>query len=135
MATDRAGNIREAIRTYDVVWKTFAGFFQPVDNPPTVNVVEAGKGVPVVFTLGGDYGLGVLAAGFPQSAQVPCPSGPTDKIERTVGGSTSSLSYDAKTQQYTYRWKTAKTWKNTCRELTLKLDDNSVHKALFRFTS
>ena len=133
-ATDIAGNVRKTIHTYNVVWKAFDGFFQPVDNPPTLNVVPAGNGVPVVFTLGGDYGLGVVAAGYPQAPQVPCPSGPTDQIERVFGSGQSSIVYDAKTRLYTYNWKTMPKWKNTCRKFTLKLADNSLHKALFRFT-
>jgi len=32
----------------------FSGFFQPVDNLPTFNVVKAGQAVPVKFSLGGD---------------------------------------------------------------------------------
>ena len=44
---------------------SWTGFFQPVDNPPAVNTKNAGSAVPVTFSLGGDQGLGVLAAGSP----------------------------------------------------------------------
>ena len=47
----------------------------------------------------------------------------------TAGG--SSLHYDD--GQYVYVWKTEKSWKNTCRELTLKLMDNRTYRASFRF--
>ena len=40
----------------------FTGFFSPVDNLPTVNVAKAGSTIPVKFSLGGNRGLGILAA-------------------------------------------------------------------------
>jgi hypothetical protein len=45
----------------------FSSFFPPVDNPPTVNMAKAGRAVPVRFSLGGDQGLDILAAGSPTS--------------------------------------------------------------------
>ena len=48
-------------RTYRVIWSFGAGFLTPVDNPPAVNLVAAGQSVPVRFSLGGDFGLGILA--------------------------------------------------------------------------
>ena len=62
-----------ATRQYQVVW-AFGGFFPPVDNPPVLNIVIAGQAVPVKFSLGGDFGLGILAAGSPSSAKVECSS-------------------------------------------------------------
>ena len=46
----------------------------------------------------------------------------------------SSLSYDATTQTYTYVWKTDKTWAGTCRTFLMQLIDGSQHSALFKFT-
>jgi len=43
----------------------FQGFYQPVDNPPTINVAKAGVGIPVRFGLGGDQGLDIFAADYP----------------------------------------------------------------------
>jgi hypothetical protein len=34
----------------------FSGFFQPVDNLPTLNIAKAGSAIPVKFSLGGDQG-------------------------------------------------------------------------------
>src|SRR6185503_11562768 len=56
-------------RTYSLV-----GFFSPVDNPPTLNVVKAGAAIPVKFSLGGNQGLGVMAAGYPSSKAIACDS-------------------------------------------------------------
>ncbi len=46
------------------------------------------------------------------------------------------LDYDAASGQYTYVFKTDKSWANTDRELILKFNDGSEQKvANFRFTS
>jgi hypothetical protein len=112
----------------------FSGFFQPVDNPPTVNLVNAGSAIPVKFSLSGNHGLGILAAGYPVSQQIACNDGaPISTVEETVASGGSSLSYDATTDQYIYVWKTAKAWKGTCRQLIVKLNDGSSHLANFRF--
>jgi hypothetical protein len=112
----------------------FSGFFSPVNNLPTVNSVTAGRAVPVKFSLGGDQGLDIFEAGYPKSQQIACDStAMVDGIEETVGAGGSSLSYDAATDQYTYVWKTDKGWAGTCRQLVLKLDDGTFHRANFKF--
>jgi hypothetical protein len=112
----------------------FGGFYEPVDNPPTTNVVKAGSAVPVKFGLGGDQGLGVFASGYPKSRQIDCDSAaPADNIEQTATAGDSGLSYDATTDRYVYVWKTSKAWSDTCREFVMKLDDTTVHTASFRF--
>jgi hypothetical protein len=55
-------------------------------------------------------------------------------IEQTVNAGSSSLTFSAATNQYSYVWKTDASWANTCRALTLKLADGSAHQALFKFT-
>jgi hypothetical protein len=113
----------------------FSGFFQPIDNPPTTNVVKAGSAVPVKFSLNGNQGLNIFEAGYPKSQAIVCDStDPLDGIEETVTAGSSSLSYDASTDQYAYVWKTNKAWANTCRQLTVKLTDGSSHVADFKFT-
>jgi dipeptidyl aminopeptidase/acylaminoacyl peptidase len=114
--------------TYD-----FAGFFQPVDNLPTLNIVNAGRAIPVKFSLGGNQGLDIFALGYPASTPVTCGTTAGDAIEQTVTAGSSSLSYDAATDQYTYVWKTEKAWAGTCRTLVVKLDDGTYHQANFRF--
>lgn len=113
----------------------FTGFFQPVDNLPTINAVKAGSAVPVKFSLGGNQGLDIFAAGYPASQQIVCStSAPTDQIEQTVTAGSSGLSYDATTDQYSYVWKTDKSWVGTCGQLTLMLKDGTSHTANFEFT-
>ncbi|MGH2654370.1 MAG: PxKF domain-containing protein [Actinomycetota bacterium] len=112
---------------------TFTGFFSPVNNLPTVNAVNAGRAVPVKFSLGGDQGLDIFEAGYPKSQQIACDStASVDGIEETVTAGGSSLSYDSASDQYTYVWKTDKAWAGTCRQLVLKLDDGSSHRANFK---
>lgn len=113
---------------------SFAGFYAPVDNPPTVNQAKAGSAIPVKFSLGGDQGLSIFAAGFPQSTKIACDtSALLDDVTATVTAGGSSLSYDPLTGQYTYVWKTDKSWSGTCRQLVVTLLDGSTHLATFKF--
>jgi hypothetical protein len=123
----------EAVVKIDIDF-AFTGFFPPVDNPPTLNSVKAGSAVPAKFSLGGDYGLGIIATGYPKSVKIACDSGvPIDTIEETVTAGNSSLQYNPATGQYTYVWKTDKAWANTCRQFQLMLADGTLHVANFKF--
>jgi len=114
--------------TYD-----FAGFFPPVQPAPIYNVVKAGSAVPLKFSLGGDKGLKVLAPDSPASAEFDCTlHTPKTELQPTKPAGGSGLSYDAASSQYTYVWKTEKTWAGTCRVLALQLDDQTVHLAAFQ---
>jgi hypothetical protein len=133
-AADNAGNTNPLAHGYSVVYD-FSGFLQPVDKLPTVNRVKAGQGVPVRFSLSGNQGLGILAAGFPKSAQISCNfTNGVDDVTETVTAGSSSLSYDAAADRYTYVWKTEKSWAGSCRQLTLKFIDGQEYKANFNFT-
>jgi hypothetical protein len=132
-AADKAGNPVSVTHNYSVIYN-FNGFFQPVDNLPTLNVVNAGKSIAVKFSLGGNQGLAIFAAGFPISQQVACTGGlPVDDIEQTVTSGGSSLSYDPAASIYTYVWKTNSNWKGQCRTLIVKLSDGTEHLANFKF--
>jgi YVTN family beta-propeller protein len=114
---------------------TFTGFFAPVENLPVVNVMTAGRAVPIKFSLNGDQGLDIFATGYPASQQINCNTGdPLNPIEDTVTAGNSSLSYDPATDTYTYVWKTNKAWNNTCQALILQFEDNSTQTAHFQFT-
>jgi hypothetical protein len=113
---------------------TWSGFFAPVNNLPTLNSVKSGSAIPVKFSLGGNQGLSIFAAGSPYSQKISCSSGvPIDAIEQTVNAGGSSLTYDSSTGQYNYVWKTDKSWAGTCRQLTMVLNDGSMHQANFQF--
>jgi hypothetical protein len=143
-ALDAAGNAADPAVVHYTVNNpsntySFAGFFQPVDNPGpgpsyVFNSVKAGAAVPVKFSLGGNQGLDIFAAGFAISQPVSCTTAAlTDPIEQTVTAGNSSLSYDAASDTYTYVWKTNKGWSGTCRALTVQLDDGTQHLAYFQF--
>lgn len=117
-----------------IVQYNFAGFFQPVDNLPVVNVVQAGRAIPVKFSLSGFKGLGIFAAGSPSSGPIACNSSdPASDLTETVTAGGSSLTYDAATDIYNYVWKTDSSWAGTCRQLVVELNDGSIHRANFRF--
>jgi hypothetical protein len=109
------------------------GFAQPVDDFPVANRAKAGVTIPVRFSLTGNRGLSVFAAGSPSVEVGPCPSTKWDAIEETVPASTALLSYNAKTDLYTYALQTQKSWLG-CRTLTLRFRDGSSKKAAFDLT-
>ena len=131
--TDRMGNFAECSFNVTVLYN-FSGFFPPVDNPPVVNVVNAGKAIPVKFSLSGNKGLNIFAPNSPTTVSINCDgTAPQSDIEETVNAGGSSLSYDAATDQYIYVWKTDKSWANTCRQLIVRLADGTEYRANFRF--
>ncbi len=131
--TDGGGLTAVDSATVNVIFN-FNGFFQPVDNLPTLNTVKAGQAIPIEFSLNGDQGLNIFASGYPQSTMMVCDtSEPQDAIEVTVTAGGSSLSYDPTTDTYTYVWKTDKGWAGTCRQLVVKLVDGTYHYANFKF--
>ena len=132
-AQDNAGNTGQASVTFNVAYH-WAGFFPPVDNLPTLNLAKAGQAIPVKFSLAGDQGLDIFAAGYPKSEYIACNSTmPLDDVETTLQAGASSLSYDPSSDQYTFVWKAEWSWAGTCRQLVLQLVDGTVHHANFRF--
>lgn len=132
--SDPSGHSDTKVRTVDVSPYNFTGFFAPIDNLPAFNEMKAGQAVPVKFSLGGNQGLNIFAAGSPSSVQINCNSSdPIDPVEETETAGSSSLSYDAASDRYKYTWKTDSSWKNTCRQLTVTLADGTVHTAKFKF--
>jgi hypothetical protein len=132
-ATDGAGNPSSCSFTVTVLYN-FTGFFQPVSNLPVLNVVNAGRAIPVKFSLSGNKGLNIFAPDSPASGPIMCNSSdPATDLQDTVTAGGSSLSYDAATDQYVYVWKTSTAWAGTCRQLVVELNDGSVHRANFKF--
>jgi hypothetical protein len=132
-ATDAVGNSAGASVEYRVNY-VFSGFFFPVANPPTLNVVPAGSIVPIRFGLAGNQGSAILAAGYPKSTQVSCTSpGTTDGTEPTAAPFGLGPVYVGLLNQYAYAWQTNRAWRRTCRQFVLKLNDGTVHRANFRF--
>ncbi|HEY6231816.1 MAG TPA: PxKF domain-containing protein, partial [Pyrinomonadaceae bacterium] len=132
-ATDAHGNSSSCSFNVTVLYN-FTGFFAPVDNLPILNVVNAGRAIPVKFSLSGNKGLNIFAAGSPSTVSINCDgSAPQSDIEETVNAGSSSLSYTSGSDQYVYVWKTDSSWAGTCRQLVVKLNDGTEHKANFKF--
>ena len=128
-ATDQVGHTMGATCAYRVIFD-WNGFLSPVVNAPALQTWTAGDGVPVSFTLGGDQGLAVLPAGYPQSASISC----TSPANETTGApTTSKKGLEFKGGQYRYLWSTNAAWAGTCRQLIVKLTDGTYHRANFRF--
>ncbi|MER7577946.1 PxKF domain-containing protein [Streptomyces sp. NPDC126514] len=120
-----------------VSYHVFNGFQAPVNNNSSFfNRINAGRSVPMKFSLAGDQGMDIVADDSPDSRRVTCPSDPAliDTLEVVAAISPAGLSYDPATDTYTYTWKTSKEWASTCREFTLTLYDGTKHSALFQFT-
>jgi hypothetical protein len=156
-AIDPAGNTDPTPAPFSWTVKSgyaFTGFFQPVANPPKINRVKAGSLIPVRFSLGGNFGTAIFAAGYPQSQAINCTTGApvqdvdVDEVETpgstagrfAVGGvdGTGWLLnyYNVFTRQWEYLfiWKTDRTWAGTCRQLIVQFNDGSApHVANFKF--
>ena len=131
--TDKDGGANSNATTHGVIFN-WAGFFQPIDNLPILNLVKAGSAVPVKFSLGGNKGLNIFATSYPSTTKIACDSSePLDDIEQTVTAGSSGLTYNPTTNQYNYVWKTDKTWTGTCRQLVVRLIDGTSYIASFKF--
>jgi hypothetical protein len=98
------------------------------------NQVKAGNSVLIKFSLAGNQGLNILAANFPASRPIDCTTlAPLGGYQATSAKGKSDLQYDARTNQYTYTWKTDKAWAGTCRQFDLNLIDSTEHLANFQF--
>lgn len=132
-ATDNVGHPTEATCAYRVVYD-FAGFFRPVLNPPSTLTVRAGDVVVLSWSLAGFQGLDVLASGYPVSALIECGSSPA-LTEGTATTSRRGLQYlKSPSGRYAYSWTTSTAWAGTCRQVVVKLDDGTYHRANVRFS-
>jgi hypothetical protein len=137
-AKDNAGNEASTSIQYTIVAWTIKGFYQPVDNPPIVNVAKAGSTIPLKFevfkTVSGEEIEDTNKIVQPLKAQrISCTTlndSQTDEIELTATGGTS-LRYDPTAGQFIYNWKTP-TQKDTCWKVTVYTIDGSSISALFR---
>ena len=103
----------------------FAGFASPVADYPTATPMKPGESVPLKFSLHGDQGSNIFAAGSP--AWIPC--GALDGQSPADG----TLSYNASADRYTLLATTSKVWAGTCRDLIVTLRDGTTHRARLTF--
>jgi hypothetical protein len=131
-ATDAAGLTSTCAFNVTVLYN-FTGFLSPINNLPALNSANAGRAIPIKFSLSGNKGLDIFKTGSPSSALMTCNSGDPGVDVPTVTAGSSSLSYDPATDQYTYVWKTEDSWAGTCRQLIFELNDGSIYRANFKF--
>jgi hypothetical protein len=132
-ATANDGHGNTASCTFNVtVLYDFTGFFSPVSNPPVVNSVNAGRAIPVKFSLSGNKGLNIFAPDSPSSTPFTCGDTTTVDVSQTVDATANSINYDASSDQYNFVWKTESSWAGQCRTLSVTLNDGSTHTALFK---
>ena len=126
-ATDLSGNTTTKDVPYFVLG--IFGFKPPVDNPPVVNLVNAGSTTPVKWSLkdaNGNYVRSISSVTSITSAAIVCPGGATDPDPDTTSAGLAGLKYDLTNEQFVYNWPTLKAWKGTCRRLYIGLVGNGV---------
>jgi len=135
-AKDNAGNVQTATGTYRVVYRTFDGFLQPINDTAhqigaEVSVFKAGSTVPVKFQLRKADGSVVQASSAPQWLTPAKGSLTTASIDEityadapTTGG---TYRWDATAQQYIYNWGTAKNQAGYYWRIGVKLDDGNTY--------
>lgn len=112
----------------------FKGFLGQVDNQPVLNIAIAGNVIPVKFSLKGNKGLDIFAAGTPTVEKVYCPITATKNVvEKYVTVTDPLLSYNATKDKYKFTWQTDAAWAGTCQLFTIELNDGTTHTALFKF--
>jgi hypothetical protein len=122
----KAGHITTTLSHSYTVTYDFSGFFAPVSAFPTVNLVKAGEGIPLKFSLHGNRGSDIFAPASP--AWGPCDSSATNS---TIAP--GSLSYNASLDRYSFLPATDRAWAGSCRDLRVTLRDGTTHRARFAF--
>lgn len=134
-ATDASFNSAGCSQTVTLTY-IWNGFFQPVDNLPTINKAKAGQGIPFKWSLQDANGnfisdlSTVLSYGY---GSLICGGGTTDTIESYDTTGTSGLRYDPIANQFIFTSKTDKAWAGSCKMFTLYLNDGTKHQANFSF--
>ena len=119
------------------------GFSGQVADQPAVNVVAAGRAVPLMFNRPDLQGLDILASNSPFSRRVDCetfevpsenPPNTTPRAAPVTAEMPGGAGLSRSTQgRYTFPWQTEEQWVDTCRELVLTLDNGQQHRAYFEF--
>ena len=115
---------------------TFTGFFEPVENLPMLNGVNAGRAIPLKWELRDPAGALVLDLGTVEGityTQCQCGSEYVDPMELPAADDSGFSELRLTATGYHFNWKTEKTFANKCYEIRVALDDGSVHKAKFKF--
>ncbi|HEU0306371.1 MAG TPA: PxKF domain-containing protein, partial [Lysobacter sp.] len=130
--TDAAGNSASADAGYRVVYG-FAGFNSPVQNPPVLNVIKAGRSIPFRWRVVDAQGAPVsnLASATVAATAISCPAATENRIS-SYGGNNGQLQ-NLGNGYYQLDWAAASSLRNSCRRLDLNLGDGQVRSAQFKF--
>jgi hypothetical protein len=128
-AVDNVENSQSNVCTY-VVKYNFIGFFQPVDNPPVVNIGRAGRTIPIKFQLTDAQG-NLITSMTPlpvtmRVLEVACTTFTSDPVDPYVIPDTSgstSLRYDPMANQWIFNWQTAKGMAGKCYQIVVLQND------------
>lgn len=125
-STYAAARATQAVRTF----YSFSGFFLPVRNAPTLNMMPVGSYVQIPFSLGGNRGANVVASITtmvmncdPYATRIPAAI--------TLTGTPGAV-YDQTTARYIVTWKAETSFAGSCRSVTITLADGTTHSVRFR---
>jgi hypothetical protein len=110
----------------------FDQFVGEVSDPPRVNTEEAGELIQIRFRLESFAGMNIFQPGYPASQQISCATGSPIGAATPIAQS-GNLTFDGFSRTYSVNWKTDKSWRNTCRQLVIRLTDGLDHPASFNF--
>jgi len=132
-ATDAVGNTAAATVTYSVAAAGYQwlGWSWPYASDEA-NRAEAGRTIPLGFSVGGAGGRAVVAGLW--VAPVPCGGAatvsPSDPSARPADWQGPWSVSDGRT---ILLWRTSRSWAGSCRQVLLRLTDGSVHRLVFDF--
>ena len=130
-ALDKAGNPGSASVTYTVVC-AFAGFSNPIANPPALNDRNAGTGkaIPLRFSVADANGpVTDLTSVEVTATSLDCDLGVTATLPMEQG-----TLQNRGNGEYQFDWKAPKSYAGSCKTLSVDLGDGVDHTALFRFS-
>ena len=99
-------------------------------TPAKLITMTRGLAVPITFSLGGDQGDDVLAAGSPTATAVTCPALKQVPAKNAHTAKRSSFAYKPATGRYKYVWKSPAA--AGCVDVTIRLIDGSSHTVHFK---
>ena len=112
----------------------FSGFQSPVDEGGVLNIVKAGRAIPLRWRLTDASGSPVtsLATAAVTVQGLDCAAGSSGDLieETTAGGSGLQNLGDG---YYQLNWKTPSWYANSCKTMRLNLGEGIVRTALFKF--
>ena len=133
-ATDNAGNTSSTSVLYSVLYN-FEGFASPVDNS-ILNVAKAGQAIPLKWRVTDANGIPVTnlsAADLTVSVtSLACGLGTTADQNEELAAGKSGLQ-NLGDGYYQFNWKTPKSYKKSCKTLTLDFGEGTAHTATFQF--